>query len=183
MTVVAILIAESPSAPMTPVPSVRAVPGRGLEGDRYFLNLGTFSPTPQKPDFELTLIEQEQIEAFATGQAKHLIGKPGMIGFGLDWSHCARMAFVGRTYSYETYYQAVRRCWRFGQKRRVHAHLIVAEGEAEIGRVIDRKANGHAEMKQAMRAAMKRNMGTKTTVKAAYNPTHKGRAPSWLSAV
>ena len=65
MTVVAILIAESPSAPMTPVPSVRAVPGRGLEGDRYFLNLGTFSPTPQKPDFELTLIEQEQIEAFA----------------------------------------------------------------------------------------------------------------------
>ena len=127
--------------------------------------------------------KEEQIEAFATGQAKHLIGKPGMIGFGLDWSHCARMAFVGRTYSYETYYQAVRRCWRFGQKRRVHAHLIVAEGEAEIGRVIDRKANGHAEMKQAMRAAMKRNMGTKTTVKAAYNPTHKGRAPSWLSAV
>jgi MOSC domain-containing protein YiiM len=65
MPVVAILIAESPSAPMTPVSCVRAVPGRGLEGDRYFLNRGTFSPTPQKPDYELTLIEQEQIEAFA----------------------------------------------------------------------------------------------------------------------
>ncbi len=45
--------------------SGRAVQGRGLAGDRYFLNLGTFSPTPQKPDFELTLIEEEQIEAFA----------------------------------------------------------------------------------------------------------------------
>ena len=50
---------------MTPASSVRAVPGRGLEGDRYFLNLGTFSPTPRKPDFDLTLIEQEQIDAFA----------------------------------------------------------------------------------------------------------------------
>ena len=43
----------------------RAVPGRGLEGDRYFSGIGTFSPTPQKPDFEVTLIEQEKIEAFA----------------------------------------------------------------------------------------------------------------------
>lgn len=50
---------------MTSVDSVRAIPGQGLEGDRYFLNVGTFSPTPQKPDFELTLIEQEQVEAFA----------------------------------------------------------------------------------------------------------------------
>ncbi len=44
---------------------VRAVPGQGLEGDRYFAGEGTFSPRPQKPDFELTLIEKEQIEAFA----------------------------------------------------------------------------------------------------------------------
>lgn len=63
--VAAILIAPSPAASMTAVDSARAVPGRGMEGDRYFLNAGTFSPTPQKPDYELTLIEQEQIEAFA----------------------------------------------------------------------------------------------------------------------
>ena len=65
MSVVAILIAESPSSPMTLLSSVRAVRGRGLAGDRYFHHLGTFSPTPQKPDYELTLIEQEQIDAFA----------------------------------------------------------------------------------------------------------------------
>lgn len=64
-SIVAILIAASPAAPMISVQSIRAVPGHGLEGDRYFLNAGTFSPTPQKPDFELTLIEQEQIDAFS----------------------------------------------------------------------------------------------------------------------
>ena len=47
------------------MPKVRAIPGRGLEGDRYFLGAGTFSPYPRKPDFELTLIEQENVEEFA----------------------------------------------------------------------------------------------------------------------
>jgi superfamily II DNA or RNA helicase len=87
--------------------------------------------------------KEEKLEAFATGQAKYIIGKPSMIGFGLDWSHCARMAFVGRSYSYETWYQAVRRCWRFGQKQKVKVHLIVADGEDAIGRVVDRMARDH----------------------------------------
>jgi MOSC domain-containing protein YiiM len=60
-----ILIATSPAAPMVPCDSIRAIPGRGLEGDRYFLGTGTFSPHPQKPDFEITLIQQEHIAAFA----------------------------------------------------------------------------------------------------------------------
>jgi len=60
-----ILIATSPSSPMVPQSSIRAIPGRGLMGDRYFLGTGTFSPQPQKPDFEITLIQQEHIAAFA----------------------------------------------------------------------------------------------------------------------
>jgi GNAT superfamily N-acetyltransferase len=63
--VVQILTAAAPDAPMNSCASARAVPGRGLEGDRYFLGAGTFSPTPQKPDFELTLIESEAVEDFA----------------------------------------------------------------------------------------------------------------------
>ena len=50
---------------MEAVAVVRAVPGRGLEGDRYYEGIGTFSPVPRKVDFELTLIEEERIEAFA----------------------------------------------------------------------------------------------------------------------
>jgi MOSC domain-containing protein YiiM len=60
-----ILIAPSASANMVPTEKVRAVPGKGLEGDRYYMGAGTFSPQPQKPDFEITLIEQENVQAFA----------------------------------------------------------------------------------------------------------------------
>ena len=126
--------------------------------------------------------KEERLEAFASGQAKHLIAKPSMCGFGLDWSHCANMAFVGRSYSYETWYQAVRRCWRFGQKRPVNVHLVVAEGEDTIGRVIDRKANDHASMKIAMRKAMLHATSNSQVRKSPYNPTQKTRLPSWVKS-
>lgn len=126
--------------------------------------------------------KEERLEAFATGQAKHLIAKPQMCGFGLDWSHCARMAFVGRSYSYETFYQAVRRCQRFGQKRQVQVHIAVAEGEAEIGRIVERKTADHAKMKTAMRAAMARAKDAKRAARVAYEPKHKGRLPTWLKS-
>lgn len=126
--------------------------------------------------------KEEKIAAFESGEARHIIGKPSMMGFGLDWSHCARMAFVGRSYSYETWYQAVRRCWRFGQKRTVKVHLIVAEGENEIGRVIDRKSADHHRMKKAMREAMRRAQGQSSAVKVAYEPTNIARLPEWISA-
>ena len=63
-SVAEILVASAPDAPMEAKASVRAVPGQGLEGDRYFKGTGTFSPHPQKPDFEITLIELENIEDF-----------------------------------------------------------------------------------------------------------------------
>ena len=62
--VIEILIASAPSAAMQACETVRAVPRRGLEGDRYFLGKGTFSPNPQKVDYELTLIESEKIQKF-----------------------------------------------------------------------------------------------------------------------
>ena len=64
-SVTEILIAAAPGCAMIATPTVRAVPGKGLEGDRYFLGLGTFSPQPQKSDFELTLIEQENVQDFS----------------------------------------------------------------------------------------------------------------------
>ena len=69
--VVEILIAQSPAAPMTPQQQVRAIPGRGLEGDRYAEGIGTFSPHPQKPDYEITFIQQEHVEDF-----ERWLGKP-----------------------------------------------------------------------------------------------------------
>jgi len=128
--------------------------------------------------------KEEILAAFETGEIKHLIGKPAMLGYGLDWSHCARMTFVGRSYSYETFYQAVRRCWRFGQKRTVVVDLVLAEGEDVIARTVDRKAADHDKMKIAMREAMARAMNRDGSADrmVAYNPTYKGRLPKWLSA-
>lgn len=62
---VEILVADSPKSPVTSLTAVRAFPGRGLEGDRYLHGTGTFAKNPQQPDFEVTLIESEAVEAFA----------------------------------------------------------------------------------------------------------------------
>lgn len=123
--------------------------------------------------------KEDALAAFASGAVRVLITKPSVAGFGLNWQHCARMAFVGRSFSYEAWYQAVRRCWRFGQSRPVEIHIIVAEGEDQIGRVIERKSDDHATMKRAMALAMKRAMQPSET-KIAYNPTFVMRLPAWV---
>lgn len=125
--------------------------------------------------------KEANLDAFADGTARVMVTKPSVAGFGLNWQHCARTVFVGRSFSYESWYQAVRRFWRFGQVREVQVHLVVAEGEDSIARVIDRKADDHASMKVAMRAAMARNNGTGSATRVAYRPTYKGTLPTWIA--
>ena len=127
--------------------------------------------------------KEENLEAFSLGHARTIITKPSVAGFGLNWQHCANMGFAGRSFSYEAWYQAVRRSWRFGQSKTVNVHLVVAEGEDQIGRVIDRKAVDHANMKKAMSIAMQRDKTAHHNQRVNYNPTHKGRLPSWLKSV
>ena len=126
--------------------------------------------------------KEENLEAFSTGQAKQIITKPGIAGYGLNWQHCNTMGFAGRSFSYELWYQAVRRSWRFGQKNAVNVHLAVAEGEDQIGRVIDRKAADHATMKAAMAKAMRRAVNRAAANKITYNPIHDGEFPTWLTS-
>ena len=124
--------------------------------------------------------KEENLDKFVTGQSVTLVTKPGVAGMGLNFQHCARMAFVGRSFSYESWYQAVRRCHRFGQKRPVHVHLIVAEGEDQIGRAIDAKAAGHAEMKAEMALAMRRNTAKADNARKPYNPTMDAELAQWI---
>ncbi len=126
--------------------------------------------------------KEELIERFLCGNCV-MVTKPSVAGMGLNFQHCARMAYVGRTFSYEAFYQSVRRCWRFGQTRPVDVHLIVAEGEDQIGRVIDRKAGDHIVMKRAMALAMKRTARvTHDNSRVKYDPKHEGRFPEWLKS-
>lgn len=99
----------------------------------------------------------ELLLAFAAGDIQHLITKPGIAAFGLNWQHCARMVFVGLGDSYEQYYQAIRRCWRYGQTRPVRVHLVLSELEGQIAVNVRRKeaeaAQFTAELVEQMRTA------------------------------
>lgn len=127
-------------------------------------------------------VKEELLRAFAAGDARVLVTKPSICGFGLNWQHCRTMVFAGRTFSYESYYQAVRRCWRFGQTQSVTAHVIIGEGEQQIADVIDRKSEDHKRMKLAMADAMRKSIWQADADIKPYDPQHNGRLPSWLSA-
>lgn len=97
----------------------------------------------------------EQMMAFSRGDLRVLISKPKICGFGMNWQHCARMAFVGLDDSFEKFYQAVRRCHRFGQKRSVQVHIFTAENEGQILLNLKRKESQHQEMSANMIDHMK----------------------------
>jgi DNA modification methylase len=81
----------------------------------------------------------DALERFANGEIRVLITKPSIAGHGMNFQRCARMAFVGLGDSYEQYYQAIRRCWRFGQTRGVRAHIVLTEPEEPIYQNVLRK--------------------------------------------
>lgn len=123
--------------------------------------------------------KEERLEAFSLGQVKHLITKSSIAGFGLNWQHCARQAFAGYTFKYEEYYQAVRRCWRFGQKRPVEVHMFGAETEANQYLAMQRKGNDHDKMKRAMSEAMRR-VAVSHSTRESYQPKKAVHLPSFL---
>lgn len=96
----------------------------------------------------------ERLLGFADGDFRVLITKPSLASFGLNWQHCARVAFVGLNDSYEQYYQAIRRCYRYGQTRVVEAHVVLSDLERQIASNIRKKettaARGMAELVAAM---------------------------------
>jgi hypothetical protein len=85
---------------------------------------------------------------FASGEIRVLVTKPSIAGFGMNWQHCANMAFVGLSDSYEAFYQAVRRCWRFGQANSVTAHVIISEQEGAVVANIKRKEDDALRMQE-----------------------------------
>jgi len=100
---------------------------------------------------------------FAHGDVRVLISKPKIAGYGLNFQHCARMAFVGLDDSFEKFYQSVRRCYRFGQTRSVVVHLFTAENEGQILANLKRKEIQHHEMSHKMVDHMKDIMNNELT--------------------
>lgn len=94
---------------------------------------------------------------FADGKITRLITKPSIASMGLNWQHCARMVFVGLSDSYEQYYQAIRRCYRYGQTRVVDAHLVLSELESQIATNVQRKEREASAITTQLVRAMRRN--------------------------
>lgn len=123
--------------------------------------------------------KEARLADFSLGNIRILVTKPSIAGFGLNWQHCNQTAFVGLSFSYEMYYQAIRRFWRFGQQRPVDVHVFMAETEEAMWRAVQRKKKDHEAMKREMFEAMKRETITKG-VKNPYQATTKAKMPSWL---
>lgn len=79
------------------------------------------------------------VQAFIHGGIRVLVTKAKILGFGMNFQHCHQMAFVGLSDSYETYYQCIRRCWRYGQRHHVDVHIVVSEAERMVVENVRRK--------------------------------------------
>lgn len=97
--------------------------------------------------------KERNIDDFTNGNARVIITKPSIAGYGLNWQHCHNIAFVGLSYSFEDFYQALRRSYRFGQKHEVNALIVQAATEGPILQSIKRKMASHEEMQKRMKAA------------------------------
>jgi hypothetical protein len=128
-----------------------------------------------------SVVEKERrLVAFSEGRERIIVTKASIAGFGLNWQHCARQCFSGISFSYEAFYQAIRRSWRFGQKRPVQVHVVCADTERAIWAVVERKSGDHEAMKREMVAAMRRSVNDETSRKI-YSPNQEAAVPAWLA--
>jgi len=119
--------------------------------------------------------KEEKFEAFSKGEIKRLITKPKISSQGLNWQHCNHMVFYP-SHSYEQYYQGVRRCWRFGQKRNVYVDIIATYGEAGIMNNIQRKSKDA----EVMFENLIKNMNNELKIEDKYNDIKKTNIPKWI---
>lgn len=115
--------------------------------------------------------KERSMLGFADGKVRVLVTKPTIAGFGMNWQNCARVAFVGLSDSYEQFYQAVRRSWRFGQTRLVDCYVVTADAEGAVVRNIERKEANAAQMMGEIVAHMNGlSLGQAERDVAAYEP-------------
>lgn len=123
---------------------------------------------------------------FSDGKISHMVTKPSLAGFGMNWQHCADTGFVGLNDSFEQFYQAVRRFWRFGQTKTVTCHIIASELEGATVANIRRKEADADRMAAAMVMHMAdlSSQAVRGMVRDTphYNPTQDMILPSFLAA-
>ena len=128
--------------------------------------------------------KEERLIGFTDGKYKRLVSKASICGFGMNWQHANKMAFVGPTYSFEQFYQAVRRQWRFGQTKPVDVYVFMTEEETGIHSAMLSKMENdklmRREMINVMGDAMRKEItGAKKTI-TNYAPAKKAKLPAFI---
>jgi DNA modification methylase len=127
--------------------------GLNDEQDAVAAGLGADCVSVQGKDSEAD--KEARILRFLAGDARVLVTKVDIAGFGLNLQHCAQMAFVGLGDSYEQYYQAIRRCYRFGQRASVRVQIVISPAETEILTNVRRKEAEALAMAEGLLAAVR----------------------------
>lgn len=131
--------------------------------------------------------KERALEDFAKRGRRVLVSKPSICGFGLNWQHCRNIAFVGVSDSWEAYYQAIRRCWRFGQKREVFVHVFASELEGNVVANLKRKDEAALRMAEQLSAwtrdAVAAEVRGATRETNTYAPAKALEVPAWLMEV
>lgn len=129
--------------------------------------------------------KEKMLIGFSTGDVKRLVSKPVIAGYGMNWQCCSKMVFVGLSDSFEQYYQAVRRCWRFGQTKPVDVYIIIADTEGAVKANIERKERDFNEMLQGMISATqeitKANIEQTTRKTSDYIAEERMVLPRWVA--
>ena len=120
---------------------------------------------------------------FSIGNIKCLVTKPKIAGFGMNWQNCHNMIFTGLSDSYEQYYQALRRCWRFGQEKPVNVYIIISSKEGCVKENIERKQDDFEKMQKEMteltKEITKKELKSTCRISAPYDPHVKMVLPTW----
>ena len=119
--------------------------------------------------------KEDKIKAFTIGEARVMVTKPRIGGFGMNWQHCADQTYFP-SHSYEQYYQAIRRSWRYGQEHTVNVDIISTDGQSLIFDNLKRKTIAADKMFDMLVKYMKDELEIKTQNKC----TQKEEVPSWL---
>lgn len=122
--------------------------------------------------------KEEKLTAFSAGEIKRLITKPRIGCWGLNWQHC-RNVVTFPSHSWEQYYQAVRRCWRFGQNKSVNVTIVATPGERGVSANLKRKA----EQADHMFASLVEHMNQSIAVERGFSFNVEEESPSWLSSI
>lgn len=131
-------------------------------------------------------MKEKKIDDFVSGKTRVLVSKVGVCGFGMNFQFCRQTGFVGLNDSYEGVYQAVRRFWRFGQEKEVHAHFIAASTEGAVVANLKRKEADAERMAAAMAMHMAdfstREIRGQVRDTPGYDPQQKMIIPEWIAA-